>query len=140
MKSVAEIRALQVRTAELEAGRAEAERREADRRHEEGRTQVLLAEQGWSAAIAGIRFDPGLSRHWLGALETRRTEERALGEAAEQAAESADRQRRALQAAQARSDAAAGQAHAAARSVARRREEARLAAVEDRIGARWRPA
>ena len=61
-----------------------------------------------------------------------------IAEALARGSEEADACRRALQFAQARSDAAAEQARAIARSLARRRDEARLAAVEDQVNARRR--
>lgn len=140
MGEVAAIRDLQMRAAELEAGRAEAARRAAAGQLEEGRDELRAAERGWSAAMAGGRFDPALSGRWLHAVEARRTEERTLARAESEAAGAADAKRRALQAAQARAEATEVQARAAARTAARRRDEEGLAEIEDRFGARRRPA
>jgi hypothetical protein len=136
MKTIAAIRGLQVRAARLASARADGERRKAEHRLEEGRAAVRAAESGWAAAVEGARFDPALSCSWFHALETYRSEERQLGETAAQAEREAGLRRRALQEAQARSDASEAEARSAARTVTRRRDEARLAAVEDQLNAR----
>jgi hypothetical protein len=135
MKTIATIRGLQVRAARLASARADGERRRAEDRLEEGRAAVRAAESGWAAALEGARFDPGLSGSWLHALEAYRNEERQLGEAAAEAGREAGLRRRAAQEALARSDASEAEARSAARAVARRRDEARLAAVEDQLNA-----
>jgi hypothetical protein len=136
LKEVAAIRGLQRQAAEMAAALAEAERRGAAERHAEGREAVLAAEAGWSSAIDGGAFE--LSRAWLHALAAREDEAQALGRAEDKAANAATEQRRAFQTATARSDAAGDQARIAARVVARRRDEAGLAMVEDGFAARRR--
>lgn len=140
LKTVADIRALQMRAAESEHARAEQARQIAAGRLESGRAAVREAEQGWLAATAARSFDPTLSRVWLHALETRRGQERALEEAGTQAAKEADDRRAALRIAQARSDASREQARRAARAADRRREEVQLAAIEDQLNAKRRAA
>ncbi len=140
MKTVAAIRGLQTQAAGLACVRADLEQRAADARLEEGRAAVRLAEQGWAAVIGAGRLDPALSRAWLHALQERQAEAQALGETAAAAAEAAQTRRGALHAAQARSEAPLEQARNAARAVSRRYDEARLAAVEDQLNARWRRA
>lgn len=133
---VKDIRHLQMRAAEGELVRAEQGRRAAGERLAEGKAAVRAAEQGWAAATAERFLDPTLSRAWLHALERRRAEERTLAEAEATAAEAAEARRAALRIAHARADASKQQARYAARTVARQREEAGLAAVEDRLNAR----
>jgi hypothetical protein len=136
-RAVADLRHLQMRAAEDGLARADQARRAAAARLEEGRAAVREAEQGWTAATAALSLDPALSRAWLHVLGTRRGQERRLEDAEAEAAREADARRTALRAAQARSEAAKEQARRGARTLARRREEARLGAVEDQLAA-WR--
>jgi hypothetical protein len=136
MKTVAAIRDLQLQASQLDCARAEQERHHAEERLENGRAATRSAEQGWISALDNVVFDPGLSRFWLREHEAREAEERALAETFTRAGQEADARRRTLQIAQARSEAAAGEARILARTAARRRDEARLAAVEDQFNAR----
>jgi hypothetical protein len=138
--TVAGIRALQMRAAEGDHLRAEQARRAAGERLAEGRAAVRAAEQGWAEVTARGRLDPALSQAWLHELGSRRTEAQILAEAEAEAAAEAEARRTALAAAQARAAASSDQAAMAARAAARRREEARLAAVEDRLNASWKAA
>lgn len=136
VKTVATIRNLQMQSAQLDCARAERERRLAEERLEDGRSATRSAEQGWASAVDSPVFDPGVAGFWLRDLASRQDDERQLAEALTRADQEADGRRRALHIAQARSDAAAGRARTIARTVTRRRDEARLAAVEDRFNAR----
>jgi hypothetical protein len=137
-KEIATIRGLQMDASWLASVRADAEWRAVEQQLDEGCATMRAAELGWAAAMDGMAFDPALSRFWFCLLETRREEVRMLGEAAMQAEQEASRRRRAYQEAQARSEASQAQARSAARTAARRRDENRLAAVEDQLNARWR--
>ena len=132
---IAEIRGLQSRAAELDAVRAAGERRAAEERHAEGRERLAGTEAGWAASVEGGLFDPELARHWYAALEAGRAEQRRLDEEVAVAEEELTRRRTAWQAASARTDAACEQSRIATRRAGHRRDEARLAAVEDRTAA-----
>lgn len=136
MKSVAALRNLQLHSARLDRARADQARRLAEARLEEGRAATHSAEQGWISALGSPVLDPALSRFWLREIALRQGEERELGDALAGADRDADAAGRAAQAAQARSEVAANQAHILARRLMRHREEARLAAVEDQFNAR----
>ena len=140
LRTVAGIRALQMRAAEADHLRAEQARRAAGERLAEGRAAVRAAEQGWADSTARGRLDPALSQAWLHELGNRQTDAQLLSDAEAEAAGEAEARRTARAAAQARADASSDQAGKAARAAARRREEARLAAVEDRLNASWRAA
>jgi hypothetical protein len=140
LKAVAGICALKMRAAEGDYVRAEQARRVAGERLDEGRAAVRAAEQGWAEATARSLLDPTLSQAWLHELGSRRTKEQMLTEAEADAAVEAEARRTALAAAQAFADASSDQAGKTARAAARRREEARLAAIEDRLNANRRAA
>ncbi|HEV2818514.1 MAG TPA: hypothetical protein VGW40_14975 [Allosphingosinicella sp.] len=137
---IAEIRGLQSRAAELEAARAAGERRAAEESCAECRERLAGTEAGWTATIEEGALDPELARHWFAALEAGRAEQHRLDEEAAAAEDALVRSRAAWQAASARTDAAREQSGIAARRAGRRREEARLAAVEDRAAAAPRQA
>jgi len=135
LATIAEIRGLQSRAAEIEAARAAGERRTAEERRAEAAERLAGTEAGWAASLAGGAFDPGLARHWFAALEAGRAEQHRLDERLAAAEQELAGRRAAWQAASARTDAAREQSRTATRHAAHRRDEARLAAVEDRIAA-----
>ena len=135
LKVIAEIRGLQSRAAELDAVRAAGERRAAEERRTDCAERLAGTEAGWAATVGGGAFDPELARHWFAALEAGRAEQHRLDEIAAAAGEELERRRSDWQAASARTDAAREQSRIAGRRAGHRREEARLAAVEDRAAA-----
>lgn len=140
LKAVADIRRLQTRAAERDHVRADQARRSAGERLEEGRAAVREAERGWAAATGQANLDPVLARAWLYALGARRAAEDELEAAEAAAAREAAARLADLRLAQARADASKTQARRAARTVARRREESLLGAIEDQLNAKRRTA
>jgi hypothetical protein len=138
-KAVAEIRALQSRAAEMAAARAGAERTAAADRHQGCEAALDEAHRGWVEALEGAGFDPGLARHWYADVGRKEAEERAAGEALAGADRRLEDQRAAWHGAQARADTADTRQRSASAAEARRRDEERLAAVEDRASRQRRP-
>lgn len=138
-RAVAEIRALQSRAAEMAAVRATHEQDAAATRHGESQAALDAAQQGWAAALAGV-FDPEMARRWFADVDRRQAEESAAGTALAESDRLLEARRTDWHAAEARADVAdARHLDASARAV-RRRDEARLAAVEDRAARQGRPS
>ena len=140
LTAVARIRALQSRATEIEAVRAVNAHRAATERHESCAEALAEIQTGWSEALQGGSFDPGMARYWYAALDRGCAEERQLAELVEAARDRLEQDRAAWHAASARSDAAREQAQAASKRLARQREEIRLAALEDRAARGTRPS
>jgi hypothetical protein len=137
-KAVAGIRGLQSRAAQLAVVRAENERR--SRSEEQARSAEALDEtqRGWAEALGGASFDPGLARQWFADVGARQADERRATEALGEAETRLGERQTACHAAIARADTAEAQAKAAASQEARRRDEGRLAALEDQAAFRRR--
>lgn len=138
-KAVAEIRALNSRVAEMAAARAGKERGDAAGRQESAGAALDEAQQGWAAALRGA-FDPGLARHWFAHVGRREAEARQAEEKLADADRQLTEKRAAWHGAQASADVADARSRAAAAGESRRRDEARLAAVEDRAALQRRDA
>ncbi len=139
-KAVAEIRALKSRAAEMAAARAGQARGTAAERHESAEAALDEAQQGWAAALEERAFDPGLARHWFAHVGHRQDEERQAGAALAEADHRLGEARTAWHGAQARADVAGARSRSATATEARRRDETRLAAVEDRAALKRRDA
>lgn len=136
LAAIAGIRALQSRAGEIQALRAVNAHRAAKQSYD-GCVEALIETQaGWAEAMQGGSFDPEVARIWFTALEQGHAEERRLEAQLESARNELERDRAAWQACAARSDAAREQAEGAAKRADRQREDARVAALEDRAAAR----
>lgn len=131
-KAVSEIRRLQSRAAEMEAVRAGTDRGAAAERHVEAEESLDDAQSGWTAALEGV-FDPGLAGQWFAEIGRKEAGEREAREALGKADRRLEEKRGDWHAAEARAEAAGARLHGASAGAARRREEARLAEVEDRF-------
>lgn len=138
-KAVAEIDVLKSRVAEMAAAQAGKERGGAAERHEQAEAALGEAQDGWAAALGGA-FDPGLARHWFAHVGRRQAEEKTAGEALAEADRQLAEKRAAWHGAQARADVVGERARSATAAEARRREETRLEAVEDRAALQRRDA
>lgn len=137
-KAVAEIRALKSRAAEMAAAQAGNERGDAAERHESAEAALDEAQLGWAAALDEGAFDPGLARHWFAHVGLRQVEEREAGETLAEADRRLAEKRAAWHGAQARADVTRARSRSATATETRRREESRLAAVEDRAALQGR--
>lgn len=138
-KAVAEIRALQSRAAEMAAARAGAERGEAAEHHQSCEAALDEAQRGWADVLARGAFDPGLARHWYADVGRKEADERGADEALQGADRRLEDKRAAWHGAQARAEAADTRRRSASAGEARRRDENRLAEVEDRAARQRRP-
>jgi hypothetical protein len=137
-KAVAGIRGLQSRAAELAVARAENERR--SRSDAQGRCAAALDEtqRGWAETLGGASFDPGLARQWFADVGARQAEEKQASEKLDEAETLLGERRTACHEAIARAETADAQARKAASQEARRRDEARLSALQDQATYRRR--
>lgn len=130
-KAVAEIRALQSRAAEMEAVRAGAERDSAATRHSDAEGALDRAQDGWAGALEGA-FDPGLAQGWFAEVSRTEAVESEAAEALREADRLLEAKSRGWHAAEARSEDAEGRRRTASAGAARKREEGRLAEIDER--------
>lgn len=138
-KAVKEIRRLQSRSAEMAAQRAGAERGAAAERHSEAEAALGEAQRGWTAAVMGRAFDPGLVGRWYAEVGRNLAGEREAGETLREADRTLDARRADWHAAEARAEVAGARHDDAVARAVRRRDEARLAEGEDRFARQGKP-
>jgi hypothetical protein len=116
----------------MEAVRAANAHRAAGERHEASLDALTAIEAGWAETLQGAAFVPDMASQWAAAFAQGEAEARRLEGEAESALRRRERDHEAWQASLGRMEAARGQAKAAAKRAERQRDEARLAALEDR--------
>lgn len=132
LQAIAELRNLQSLGREMEAVRAANAHRAAAERHEASLDALAGVEAGWAETLQGAAFAPDMASQWAAAFAEGEAEARRLEADTEGALKQRERDHEAWQASLGRTEAARGQARAAAKRAERQRDEARLAALEDR--------
>jgi hypothetical protein len=133
MRDIVEVRTLQRRAAEMQALQAQADLRQADQTRVTHLDHIETQQQGWAQSLDARRLDLNLMRAWSAAIGTAHAELRGLDVARDEAEAVRAHAGLAWNAAIARADVAEELALAARQRARRRRDEAALAEMADRL-------